>query len=118
MAEDPLLEKTTWMNELIDYYAELLPSKQREVLQYYYSDDLSLQEIADMFGMSRQAVYDLVRRGEKSLEETEKALGLIRKDRLRNALLELLKEGLTRRTQGGCPDGEALLALVDEVMRL
>lgn len=117
MAEDPLLEKTTRMNELMDYYGELLPPKQREVLRYYYSDDLSLQEIAEMFGMSRQAVYDLIRRGEKSLQETETALGLIRKERLRQAQLQRLKVLLSRHVLD-LPDGKAILTLVDEMMRL
>lgn len=118
MAEDPLLEKTMRMNELMDYYGELLPSKQREALRHYYGDDLSLQEIAEMFGMSRQAVYDLIRRGEKSLQETERALGLIRKERLRQMLLQKLNVLLSRYVLDDCPEGKAMLTLVDEMMRL
>ena len=66
-----LLEKTTRMNFLFDFYQALLTEKQRSYMQLYYLDDLSLGEIAESYGVSRQAVYDNIRRTEAMLEEYE-----------------------------------------------
>ena len=62
-----------------DFYGNLLTDKMRELTEYYYFDDLSLAEIADTVGISRQAVHDTVRRSSKLLEDYEEKLGLIRR---------------------------------------
>ena len=63
----------------LDFYGNLLTDKMRELTEYYYFDDLSLAEIADTVGISRQAVHDTVRRSSKLLEDYEEKLGLIRR---------------------------------------
>ena len=63
----------------LDFYGNLLTDKRRELTEYYYFDDLSLAEIADTVGISRQAVHDTVRRSSKLLEDYEEKLGLIRR---------------------------------------
>ncbi len=60
------LDKTNRMNYLIDFYQELLTPKQRNYMSLYYLDDFSLGEIADEFEVSRQAVYDNIKRTEAS----------------------------------------------------
>jgi len=62
---------------LYDFYGQLLTPKQREYLELYYYHDLSLGEIGEEFHISRQAVYDIIRRGEKILAEYEAKLGLV-----------------------------------------
>lgn len=74
-----MLEKVGRMALLQDFYGQLLTEKQRLVMELYYDQDLSLGEIAQEFGTSRPAVYDLIRRTEKTLEGYEAKLGLIAK---------------------------------------
>ncbi|MGI6206188.1 MAG: YlxM family DNA-binding protein [Anaerovoracaceae bacterium] len=69
------------MSMLYDFYGELLTNRQKDVLQYYYGDDYTLGEIAEMAGISRQAVYDTVSKAEKSLRSYEASLGLVRRFR-------------------------------------
>ncbi len=59
---------------LLDYYGELLTEKQRTIAGYYYFDDLSLAEIAENEGVTRQAVRDMIRRTEIQLIELESRL--------------------------------------------
>lgn len=75
--EPNALAKTTHMNALLDFYSELLTEKQKTMLSYYYYDDFSLGEIATEFGISRQAVYDNIKRSQQALESYERKLGLL-----------------------------------------
>ena len=61
-----LLEKTTRMNFLFDFYQALLTDKQRSYMELYYLDDHSLGEIAESYGVSRQAVYETMFSGKIS----------------------------------------------------
>ncbi len=65
------------MNSLFEFYGPLLTDKQHAYLALYYGDDYSLGEIATEFNVSRQAVYDNIRRTEASLEEYEQKLHLL-----------------------------------------
>ena len=67
---------------LYDYYSGLLKESQREILSDYYFNDLSLSEIADERGISRQGVHDTIKRCSKSLMEFEEILGLAAKQKL------------------------------------
>ena len=62
---------------LLDYYGELLTDKQRELLECYYNEDLSLSEIAANEGITRQGVHDAIRRGEAALADMEQKLHFI-----------------------------------------
>lgn len=68
------IEKTNRMNALFEFYAALLTDKQMNYIELYYADDYSLAEIAEEFGVSRQAVYDNIKRTEKILEDYEMKL--------------------------------------------
>ncbi len=64
---------------LFDFYGKLLTKKQQEIFSLYYDQNLSLGEIAEEYKVSRQAVHDILKRGEKILEGYEEKLGLVRK---------------------------------------
>ena len=77
---------------LFDFYGDLLTEKQREYYDLHFNSDLSLQEIAEQSGVSRQAVWDIIRRAEQSLFEIEEKTGLVsRAVRRRKSLEELEK---------------------------
>lgn len=78
---------------LLDYYKPLLTEKQKRYLIDYFEEDLSLSEIAQNYEVTRQAVYDNIRRGCKILRDYEEKLNFYKKDRkLYNELLELKKD--------------------------
>lgn len=68
------IEKTNRMNALFEFYATLLTEKQMNYVELYYADDYSLAEIAEEYNISRQAVYDNIKRTEKVLETYETKL--------------------------------------------
>ena len=94
-----MLEKTTRVNFLYDFYQTLLTEKQRIYMQLYYLDDLSLGEIAEEYGVSRQAVYDNVRRTEAMLEDYEDKLNLFSKFQKRMEMIEELEQLLPTMNQ-------------------
>ena len=64
---------------LYDFYGALLTEKQRQVMALYHEENLSLSEIAQEFGISRQAVHDTLKKAEQALEDYENKLNLIDK---------------------------------------
>lgn len=73
------LSKDLTITMLHDFYGELLTEKQSRAIDLYYNEDLSLFEIAEPLGVTRQGVRDAIKRGEKQLLELEEKLGLINK---------------------------------------
>ncbi len=73
------MAKDLTISMLMDFYGQLLTDKQLSALDMYYNEDLSLAEIADEFGISRQGVRDNIKRGEKQLSEYEEKLGLAKR---------------------------------------
>ena len=71
--------QTYRMTMLYDFYGELLTDRQKEFFDYYYNDDLSLSEIAENAGISRQGVRDVIVRAEGVMQEIEDKTGLIRR---------------------------------------
>ncbi|AOV08292.1 putative DNA-binding protein [Sporosarcina ureilytica] len=88
------LVKTTRVNFLFDFYQSLLTDKQRTYMKLYYLEDLSLGEIAEEHDVSRQAVYDNVRRTEAMLEDYEQKLNLFSKFQRRLAIIEKMEKML------------------------
>ena len=74
------LEKSIRVNKLIDFYGDLLTSHQKEILSLYYQMDLSLSEISEQLDISRNGVYDALKKGVNILEKYEEKLHLISKD--------------------------------------
>ena len=73
---------------LLEYYGSVLTEKQREMVSYYYDNDLSLAEIAQNEGITRQGVRDTIKRAETQLFEMESQLGLVKKTRDSQKLLD------------------------------
>ncbi|WP_089799691.1 putative DNA-binding protein [Halolactibacillus alkaliphilus] len=90
-----MLEKTTRINFLLDFYQALLTAKQRSYMELYYLEDYSLGEISDTFEVSRQAVYDNIKRTEKMLESYEERLKLYEKFLKRQTLIKELETKVT-----------------------
>ena len=71
---------------LLDFYGGLLPEKQRLLVEFYYNDDLSLSEISENEGITRQGVRDSIKRAEQQLRNFEEVLHLAETtDKLRSA---------------------------------
>jgi len=89
--------QTYRMTMLYDFYGELLTERQREFFDFYYNDDLSLSEIAENAGISRQGVRDVIVRAEAQMQEIEDKTGLIRRfEQMRGHLdaIETAAEGI------------------------
>lgn len=69
------MSKNLELSYLIDFYGDVLTEKQREVMEQYYNDDLSLAEIAENFNITRQGVRDSIKRGEAILLDLEEKVG-------------------------------------------
>ena len=76
---------------LFDYYGELLTSHQKNVLDEYFNEDLSMNEIADNLKISKSAVQDLIKRSINQMKEYEEKLHLIKKDKKINVILDKMK---------------------------
>lgn len=79
--------------DLLIVYGGMLTDKQKDVLELYYNEDLSLGEIAENLDISRQGVRDSIKRGEETLLQLEQQLGLMKKQ---NAFDELMQDLLTQ----------------------
>lgn len=82
------LEKTKRVNDLIDLYGTLLTSNQLNILELYYMEDLSLKEISEELSISRNAVFDSLKRSLNILEDYETKLELLKKDEIKSELIE------------------------------
>ncbi len=73
------MAKDLKVSYLLDFYGEMLTGPQREMIEAYYNADLSLGEIAEDRGITRQGVRDAVKRAEQQLFEMEERLGLAKR---------------------------------------
>ena len=94
--EGSSMEKKLEISMLWQIYGKLLTEKQYEYIDYYYNQDLSLSEIAENEGITRQAVRDIIKKGERKLFEYEEKLLFMRKTinqekQIQNILLNLNK---------------------------
>lgn len=105
-----MIERTLHVSRLFDIYGPLLTDRQRELIELHYGQDLSLGEIADQDGISRQAVHDQLTRAEKALAGYEDRLQLLAR---RQRESERLKAARTALTAG---DNVAALKMLDELI--
>lgn len=77
---------------LYDYFGPLLSDRQRDCYDLYYNEDLSLSEIAELKGISRQGAWDAIRHAEARLEEFEAKTGMVA--RIKELEAELEKHGI------------------------
>ena len=73
-----MFEKNLRIACLLDFYGEVLSKRKQTVLSMYYNDDMSLAEIADEVGISRQGVRELIKKAEEELLFFEEKLGLFK----------------------------------------
>lgn len=73
------MNKTLRKNMLFDFYGCLLTERQQEIYQMYFTQDMSLGEIAEQLDISRQAVYDIIKRSSLIMEDFEAKLKLLEK---------------------------------------
>lgn len=100
------------LSYLYDFYGPLLKDRHREIFEQYILNDLSLSEIAQKYDITRQGVYDIVKRGSRKLEEYEDKLQLFRKFQMAKERLGKI-EDLIREDRE--PEKEELLALAHEI---
>lgn len=81
---------------LFDFYGELLTEKQREYFDLHYNEDLSLAEIAQSEGISRQSVWDIIRRAEETMRRFEEKTGLVARFAAERDILAAAREKLAR----------------------
>lgn len=87
-----MIEKMIRVGRLYDIYGELLTDRQRKCLEMHYFQDLSLGEIAADMGVTRQAINDLLRRSEDTMEQYEAVLMLLQKKQLRQDGIKRIKK--------------------------
>ena len=90
------MDRKVEISILCEIYGKLLTKKQLNILDNYYNLDLSLSEIAENEGITRQAVRDIIKKGENKLFEYEEKLGIMKKnmkqeEKIANILSELTK---------------------------
>ena len=89
------MEDALFRTMLFDFYGELLTDKQREYFDLHYNEDLSLAEIAESEGISRQGVWDIIRRAEEGLRRYEEKTGLVERFAAQRSLIRRAEEKLT-----------------------
>lgn len=108
-------ENTVTKALLFDFYGELLTDKQKEYFDLRYNEDYSLAEIAELGGLSRQGVWDILRRGEETMRRMEEKTGIVRRHLERRAEIASIR----RELDGLLPENEktrALLARLDGLL--
>ena len=91
------MDRTVHVNVLLDLYDELLSDRQRQVMDLYYKEDYSLNEISELLSISKQAISEHIKRAEGALKNFESTLKL--------------SEKTNRRKE----DGEAIVASLEEL---
>lgn len=86
------IDKKVYYSTLYDYYQKLLTKKQCNIFEDYYFNDYSLSEIAENLGVSRNAIWDILKKVECNLDEYEAKLELSKKSKILNNNLDKLKD--------------------------
>ena len=90
------MDKKVEVSMLIEIYGKLLTEKQLEILDNYYNMDLSLSEIAENNGITRQAVRDILKKGETRLFEYEEKLNIMKKMQKQEEKISIILSELTK----------------------
>ncbi len=85
------LEKHITINNLLDHYHPLLTEKQKTIMTYYFVDNYTLQEIADLQAITRNAVHDHIRKTIDKLYDLENKMKLMHKNEQRRTLVEKIR---------------------------
>ena len=110
-----MFEKNLHLAYLLDFYGEVLGERTRELLEMYYCDDMSLSEIADAVGITRQGVRGGIKKGEEELLFLEEKLGLAtRYSAITESAKRLLSLAEDLKEEA---ENEKTRALLEEIMR-
>ena len=93
------VEENIILNKLFDAYGKLLSCGQQDVMSSYLSFDLTVSEIAENLGVSRQAVMDSVSKAEKKLRAYEEKLGFVKRLETLEKENEMLREILSKKEE-------------------
>ena len=99
--------KDLYISTLLDVYGEFLSEKQKNITEHYYNDDLSLSEIAENEGITRQGVNDLIKRSEIQLRAMEE------KCRYSERFIKL--KNLAEKARDGEDVLEEILTIIEEL---
>ena len=91
------MEDRVEISLLMDIYSPLLTEKQKNIMELYYNDDLSLAEIADLNNTSRQAIHDLIKRCYKQILSYEDKLNLLKKSLEKESVIETLLNDIKKK---------------------
>ena len=110
------MEKIIKQCILYDFYGPLLTEHQREVYEMNVYDNMSLQEIAEEIGVSRQAVHDIIKRCDILLQDYDSRLGLIGRFEECKGRLESIKTDIENMDFNGCDKSEQLINRINAVI--
>ena len=110
------MEKIVEQGLLYDYYGELLTEHQRNIYEGVVFNDMSLSEIAEETGISRQGVWDIIKRAEETLRKTEEKTGLIRRFREHLEAVAEMEDILTKLTEQTEGEARALTEQLSETL--
>ena len=99
--------KDLYISTLLDVYGEFLSEKQKNITEHYYNEDLSLSEIAENEGITRQGVNDLIKRSEMQLRSME--------EKCRYAERFLKLKNLAEKAKNGENVLDEILLIIDEL---
>ena len=111
--------QTYRMTMLFDFYGEVLTPRQKEFFDLYYNEDLSLAEIAENYGISRQGVRDVIVRAEAIMTDLEDKTGLMKRFMLMQQQVQAILDAAEKIQTGYYRqyDNPELARLADEITR-
>lgn len=86
------MEEVIYLNELYDFYGSLLTDKQRDYFENYYFNNLSLGEMAENYGVSRNAIHKQLKIVEERLKHYEENLELLKKSKKAEELVQKIND--------------------------
>jgi predicted DNA-binding protein YlxM (UPF0122 family) len=110
--------KDGMMSLLADFYGSLLPERQAEIFRRYYEDNFSLTEIAEEFGVSKQAISGMLKKARNTLENYEGELRLIAKHRQYGEILDMIEGRISSEKKRGDSASKFTVKELREVKKL
>lgn len=109
------MDKKLYVSLLLEVYSAVLSEKQRQVVSHYFNDDLSLGEIAANIGITRQAVFDMIKRTESLLYRLEDEMKLLARFEELRVCIESISENAQEilKTEAGASTKENALEIIE-----